>query len=172
VSRPDDPSDGSDYSNGRTNDEEYNSLREKLRRLCSRRSRIPHTMTNPIELRSCPLCSPRASPDTGGDENSLGRTTQTHISRLGCGQTNSAAFLAFMARTSRFLCSVIGFGTPSVVKRYQTWMLYLTRLFSLDGQEWVVKTRCVTSSCSLFLREAGRHSARLLRLCTITVFIH
>jgi hypothetical protein len=34
------------------------------------------------------------------------------------------------------------------------------------------KPRCVSSSCSLFLREAGRYSARLLRLCTITVFIH
>jgi hypothetical protein len=44
-------------------------------------------------------------------------------------------------------------------------------LFSLDGPEWVVKPRCVSSSCSLFLREAGRYSARLLRLCTITVFI-
>jgi hypothetical protein len=48
-----------------------------------------------------------------------------------------------------------------------TWML-----FSLDGPEWVVKPQCVSSSCSLFLREAGRYSARLLRLCTITVFIH
>jgi hypothetical protein len=44
-------------------------------------------------------------------------------------------------------------------------------LFSLDGPEWVVKPRCV-SSCSLFLREAGIYSARLLRLCSITVFIH
>jgi hypothetical protein len=45
-------------------------------------------------------------------------------------------------------------------------------LFSLEGPEWVVKPRCVSSSCSLFLREACRYSARLLRLCTITVFIH
>jgi hypothetical protein len=44
-------------------------------------------------------------------------------------------------------------------------------VFSLDGPEWVVKPRCVSSFCSL-LREAGRYSARLLRLCTITVFIH
>jgi hypothetical protein len=48
----------------------------------------------------------------------------------------------------------------------------VTMLFSLDGPEWVVKPRCLSSSCSLFLREAGRYSARLLRLCTITVFIH
>jgi hypothetical protein len=46
------------------------------------------------------------------------------------------------------------------------------RLFSLDGPEWVVKPRCLSSSCSLFLREAGIYNARLLRLCTITVFIH
>jgi hypothetical protein len=45
-------------------------------------------------------------------------------------------------------------------------------LFSLDGPEWVVKPRCVSSSCSLLLREAGRYSARLLRLCTVTAFIH
>jgi hypothetical protein len=38
-------------------------------------------------------------------------------------------------------------------------------LFSLDGPEWVVKPQCVSSSCSLILREAGRYSARLLRLC-------
>jgi hypothetical protein len=43
-------------------------------------------------------------------------------------------------------------------------------MFSLDGPEWVVKPQCV-SSCSLFLREAGRYSARLLRLCAIIVFI-
>jgi hypothetical protein len=43
-------------------------------------------------------------------------------------------------------------------------------VFSLDGPEWVVNPRCV-SSFSLFLREADRYSARLLRLCTITVFI-
>jgi hypothetical protein len=49
---------------------------------------------------------------------------------------------------------------------------YALDLFSLDGPEWVVKPRCVSSSCSLFLREAGRYSVRLLRLCTITVFIH
>jgi hypothetical protein len=44
-------------------------------------------------------------------------------------------------------------------------------VFSLDGPEWVAKPQCVSSSCSLSLREAGRYSARLLRLCTITVFI-
>jgi hypothetical protein len=45
-------------------------------------------------------------------------------------------------------------------------------VLSLDGPEWVVKSRCVSSSCSLFQRAAGRYSARLLQLCTITVFIH
>jgi hypothetical protein len=36
----------------------------------------------------------------------------------------------------------------------------------------VVERRCVSSSCSLFLREAGRYSARLLLLSTITVLFN